>query len=271
MPLFFKNQCGAQRLRMPWGAAVGAGIGLLSDSMKDDKNGGAGSSSTSKEPWAMAAPWLTNNLLLGQNLQTSYLTNPVAPKVQQATDNQYALSDYVRGLVPGMLGQMQAQPLGYDKSNPTQRVKAFDWSLLNADGLGQRSLSNAGGSDNGPAVKAPAESDFVNQGDMLTGFNAGGTSGGIQSLMGSGRYGSFTYGMPKPKPGTQAYRDMSAYFANGGGDPNGYYSAAGGGGGGGFGGGLMAFYNDGTGDSGGGSVGGSPASSGAGGGTPGVW
>ena len=43
MPLFFKHQQGAQRLRMPWGAAIGAGISLIGNEMSSDKNGGAGS------------------------------------------------------------------------------------------------------------------------------------------------------------------------------------------------------------------------------------
>lgn len=39
----------------------------------------------------------------------------------------------------------------------------------------------------------------------------------------AGTYGTFTYGDAMPQPGTQAYRDMSSYFSNGGTDPSNLY------------------------------------------------
>lgn len=218
----------------PWGAAVGAAIGLIGNEMQSDKNGGAGASTTSKEPWALATPWLANNLLLGQQMQGDYLAQPISAKQQQATDNQYALSDYMRGAVPSLLGQMQAQPLGYDKTNPTAKAKAFDWSLAGTggvNGLNQGSLAAA--QDPAKVAKVAAPADFVNQSDTLTGANMGNLASnlGMQSaaggLLGTGKYGSFTYGMAMPQPGTQQYRDMSEYFANGGGDPNNFYGRGG--------------------------------------------
>lgn len=265
---------------MPWGAAVGAGISLIGSQMQDDKNGGAGASSTSKEPWALATPWLANNLLLGQQMQGDYLAQPVSAQQQQAANNQFALSDYMRAEVPSLLNQMQAQPLGYDKANPTAKAKAYDWSLLGSGGGSGGGTSGLGSMQaaqlmqdqldaarrNKPAPEAPA---FVNQSDVLTGANMGNLAKnmGLQSaaggLLGTGKYGSFTYGMAMPAPGTQAYRDMSEYFANGGADPNNYYGRGGGMGSG----GLLGYMGGNSGDS----VGGSPSGDGSGGGNPGVF
>ena len=61
----------------------------------------------------------------------------------------------------------------------------------------------------------------MQQSDTLNGTNY--TSWDGQTMLGTGGYGSFKYGMPTPKPGTQAYRDMSEYFNNGGTDPNNIY------------------------------------------------
>lgn len=256
---------------MPWGAAAGAAIGLIGNSMNSDKNGGAGASQTSKEPWAAAQPWLLQNIAAGQGLQSSYAATPLSPQQQAATANQYGQSDYVRSLVPSLLNQLQSQPLGYDKNNPTARAKPFDWNTAASGLLGQQSLANVPAA----ASKAPEPAkkpDFVNQSDVLDGTNytnqgAFGASG--SSMLGTGQYGQFTYGMPKPKPGTQAYRDMTEYFAFGGGDPNGLYGTATPVANGFGGGGLLGMIGAGAANGAQGSVGGSPASDGSGGGTPG--
>lgn len=204
---------------MPWGAAVGAGIGLLGDAMKSDKNGGAGTQTQSKEPWAPAQPWLLSNIVQGQAMQNQYAAQPFSPKQQAAYDNSYAQSDYMRGLIPSLLNQLQGQPIGFDPSNPTAKQKAWDWNALADGALGQRSVANATAPAPAPAQASLA--DFMQQNDVLNGANATGMGAG--GLLGSGGYGTFKYGMAMPKAGTQEYRDMNAYFANGGYDPNNIY------------------------------------------------
>ena len=250
---------------MPWGAAVGAGISLLGNAMQSDKNGGAGSSTTSKEPWALAQPWLANNLLLGQNMQSQYLAQPIDAKQQQATNNQYALSDYMRGEIPSLLSQLQNQPLGYDRANPTAKAKAFDWSLLGGGGVNGLNQGSVGGAQQAPAPAAPA-SKFTQQGalDPMGQYQAVLRIGDQNAAAGGlgGGYGSFKYGMPMPAPGTPQYRDMQEYFLNGGLDQYNFYGRGAQFGGGGL---LRDSTNSGN------SIGGSPSGDGSGGGNAGVF
>ncbi len=218
---------------MAWiGAAIGAVGGLLSNSMSSDKNGGAGSSSASKEPWAAAQPWLLSNLAQGQALQSQYQAQPFSAQQQAAYDNSYALTDYGRALVPSLLNQIQGQQVGFDKSNPTAKPAAWDWNAVG--GLGQTSVTNAKpAADTSSKSMGDDLSSFINQTEGLNGTNSimtpGGyadTYGGMQSAYGSaqgaGGYGSFRYGMAT-QPGTQARLDQEKYFLLGGADPNNYY------------------------------------------------
>ncbi|MBT2322518.1 hypothetical protein J7E62_09190 [Variovorax paradoxus] len=259
---------------MPWGAAIGAGISLLGDEMKSDKNGGAGGKSSAAEPWAPATPWLLQNLVQGQGLQQQYTDRPFSARQQAAYDNQYALSDYGRQLVPSLLDQMGSQPVGFDKNNRTARPQAWDWNAL-AEGLGQRAISNV--QEPAPAPKAegefsqhqitwlPAQQALIDSGrsPWLLGGGpdsfAGGPPGTVQA---TGGYGGFKYGADV-KPGTKEYRDMQEYLLHGGVDPYGLYGAKNFGGQYGFAGGLMG--NSGN------SVGGSAAADGSGGGGPGAF
>jgi hypothetical protein len=203
---------------MSWGAVVGAGVGLIGSAMSSDKGGGAGTQSQSKEPWAPAQPWLMQNLLQGQQLQNQYTAQPFSQQQQAAYDNSYAQGDYMRELIPSLLGQMQSQPVGFDPANPLARPKAWDWNATGG-GLGQRSVLDARAA---PSAAPPAKErgEFMQQADVLSGMNMTGQT--PTGLLGSGGYGSFRYGMDV-QPGTQAYRDMSEYFANGGLDPNDRY------------------------------------------------
>lgn len=107
------------------GAVAGGAVGLLGESMKDDKNGGAGATTASKEPWDMAAPWLRQQIDRGADLQSRYSNNPYSQQQLAAYGNQNALGDYMRQLTPSLLGQMQGQQLGYDPSNPSARPTGF--------------------------------------------------------------------------------------------------------------------------------------------------
>lgn len=127
---------------MPWGAVAGAVAGSAANSLfSKDKNGGAGSSTASKEPWMDAAPWLRELINQGTDLSNDYAANPFSPVQQQAYSNQYALSDGMRGLIPGLLGQLSGSQVGFDPNNPTARPKSFDFSSI----LGQNSTGTGYG------------------------------------------------------------------------------------------------------------------------------
>ena len=115
---------------MTWGAIGGAVVGgIMSDS------GGGGQTAT-KEPWAEAAPWLKENLRLGQQLQGQYQANPFSATQQQAYMNQFGNSDYARTLASSVLGQMNGfQP--FDRSNPTARPTMFQFPQMTAGAQGQ--------------------------------------------------------------------------------------------------------------------------------------
>lgn len=196
------------------GVAIG---GALLGSMNSGESGGA-SQSQNKEPWAPAQPWLMQNLLQGQALQNRYTAEPFSPQQRAAYDNSYAQSDYMRGLIPGLLGQMQKQPVGFDPANPLARPTAWDWNTVGG-GLGQRSVLDAKPAPSA-APAEPERGQFTQQADVLSGMNMTGQT--ATGLLGGGGYGSFRYGMDV-QPGTQAYRDMSEYFAMGGLDPNDRY------------------------------------------------
>lgn len=132
---------------MPWGAAVGAAIGLVGDSMSD-KNGGAGASTATKEPWAEAAPWLKNLLAQGQTLNDQYTATPFNAQQQQAFGNMANQSAYMQQLVPGLLSQMSGQPTGYDRANPTARPQAFNFNGLLSENPGG-SMSQQSGMQGG--------------------------------------------------------------------------------------------------------------------------
>jgi hypothetical protein len=262
---------------MPWGAAAGAVIGLAGDAMKDDKNGGAGTTTSSSEPWMPATPWLLQNLQSGQALQQQYADRPFSARQLAAYDQSYAQGDAMRSLVPSLLGQLQGQPVGFDKNNRSARPKAWDWdSFIKSLGEGG-SVRNAQEPAAAPVVK---ESPGFTQQDMgytalqqslldsgrnpfMTGYGVaiGGQPGGSGV---TGGFGSYRYG-DTPKPGTQAYRDMTEYFLMGGNDPWDLAPA---------GMGLKRAANPfllGGGTTTGDSVGGSAAADGSGGGGPGAF
>lgn len=217
---------------MPWSIAapvIGAvASSALSSGGGGSSGGGAGSGTQSKEPWAMAQPWILSNLVQGQNLQNAYTAQPFSNLQNQAYANQGNQSNYMRALVPGLLSQLSGQPLAYDRNNQNARPQPFDFAsgdtlkgLLAQMASGS---SNTTPAQNTPQVQQPKQEEgtFTQQSDILNGMNrAGQNQDG--SLIGSGGYGTFKYGMPMPQPGTQAYRDMSAYFNNGGADPNNLY------------------------------------------------
>lgn len=113
---------------MPWGvaaAAVGAGGSLLA--AKEGKKGGAGSSTSAYTPYA-TGDWIKNLAQRGSDISWDYQQNPFSAAQNAAYNNQYALSDSVRALVPSLLGQLGSQPVGFDPRNPTAKAAGFDWT-----------------------------------------------------------------------------------------------------------------------------------------------
>lgn len=216
---------------MTWGAIGGAAVSVVGGALMSgggsDKNGGAGTQTQSKDPWAPVQPWILNNVVQGQNLQNAYTKQPFSNLQNQAYNNQNNQSAYMRALVPDLLGQISGQQLGYDRSNPNARPTAFNFASGDTlKGLLAQMASganNASPMQNTPQVQQPQQEEgtFTQQGDVLNGANMLSFDG--QTMLGKGGYGSFKYGMPTPQPGTQAYRDMSKYFENGGADPNNIY------------------------------------------------
>jgi len=124
---------------MAWiGPVIGAVGGLLSSS-----GGGGSSTSSDSGPWAATQPLLANLALQTATLQPQYAAMPFNQQQLAAINNQFGLSDYARSLVPQLLGQMQSQPLGFDRNNPTARPQAYNWGLAGDNPLNSRGLLSA--------------------------------------------------------------------------------------------------------------------------------
>lgn len=248
IPSFEQRRCAGHRLvAQTWGAIGGAAVSVVGGALMGgggDKNGGAGTQTQSKEPWGPAQPWIMNNLQQGQMLQNAYTAQPFSNAQTQAYNNQGNQSSYMRALVPDLLGQISGQKLGFDRANQNARPNAFNFAgNSNLQGLLAQMASGANNSspmDNTPKMQQPEDGKFMQQSGVVNGMNMSGLNTGALNgdpraflngqsggtLLGNGGYGTFKYGM-QPQPGTQQYRDMSLYFANGGVDPNNYYGKGG--------------------------------------------
>ncbi len=279
---------------MPWSIAAPIAGAVVSSALSDSgssKGGGAGAKSETKEPWLAAQPWLMSNLAQGQILQDAYAKQPFSAAQNAAYNNQNNQSAYMGGLVPSLLGQISGQQVGFDRSRPNVRPNAYNFNGAgNGTGTGgaggllnmlSRDATNLNPAANTPQLTPAEAPKFTQQGDtmpqMVNWNNQGGDSEAYMAQMfpkvsetpydSVGSFGSFKYGMEMPKAGTQAYKDMSDYFAYGGTDPMNKYGR-----GGTANANPMAnIYAFGAGNGGGGSVGGSPGSDGSGGGAPGVY
>lgn len=84
--------------------ATGLTIANGVKSLLDDGGGGA-ATSTTREPWSAAQPWMRENIDYGRALQKFYSENPFSPQQQSAYQNIFRDLDSMRsGLVPGMMG-----------------------------------------------------------------------------------------------------------------------------------------------------------------------
>ncbi len=238
---------------MTWGAVAGAAIGVVGSAMSSDggsSGGGAGASTASKDPWMAAQPWMRSNIAQGQNLQGQYQRAPFNEAQLRAYGNMGAQSDYMRQLVPGLLGTASRQQLGWDRSNPDARPEAYRFDASGPSGgllgsLTGQALANYGAANptpQAPQMQQGRRGTFTNQisdpanerGMSYFRGNTGLTHGENSALFGQGMspdspavfnggFGEFKYGMDIPEPGTEAYRDMMEYFQYGGADPYGIY------------------------------------------------
>lgn len=211
---------------MTWGAVAGAAVGVVGSALTSDKNGGAGTQTATKEPWEAAAPWLRGLLGQGQALNDQYTAQPFSAQQQAAYQNQYGQSDYMRQLIPGLLGQLGQQQVGFDRSNPTARTKGYDFGggLLGPN-LNQVGLLNAA------PVAAPAQQQQAaprpfTQNRTFESFTPERVMAEQNPSSLGGGLGAFKYGDAMPHPGTQAYRDFQEYLQWGGTDPSYLYSQA---------------------------------------------
>lgn len=168
---------------MPWsiaapiaGAVVG---GLMSDSGGSNRNGGAGTQTASKEPWSAAQPWLRSNLASGQTMQSQYAAAPFNDAQLTAYGNMGAQSDYMRQIIPGLLGTASRQQLGWDRANPDARPERYRFDAAGdttpgattqalgglLGSLSGQSIGNFGAANPLPPAPAPQEErgTFVQQ------------------------------------------------------------------------------------------------------------
>lgn len=105
---------------MTWGAIGSAAVGVVGSALLAPDGGQT--SSSSKEPWEDAAPWLRENIATGQQLQQHYAQTPFN-SLQQA-GMQGLLSNYQHQnntVIPGLMGfadRLMGQ--NYQRGQPQQ-------------------------------------------------------------------------------------------------------------------------------------------------------
>lgn len=243
IPSFEMRRCAGHRLvAQTWGAVAGAAVGVVGSALTNkggsSTNGGAGTQTQTKEPWAAAQPWIMNNMQTGQALQSQLAAQPFNAQQLQAYQNQGNQSAYMRAAVPSLLGQMSGQQLGFDRSNPNARPTAFNFNGTGGDGQGLLSLlngapqsyGNLNPSQQGQGGDFRQQTQSTNPADQYMSILRAGmtpeqlSKAGMDPMAGmNGSYGSFKYGSAMPQPGTKEYRDMNEYFAYGGTDPYNMY------------------------------------------------
>lgn len=141
---------------MPWGAAIGGALSLAGQAMSSDKNGGAGSSSNTKEPWAGAQPWILSNIARGQDLQRQRESNPFSDAQINAYGTRAAQSDFIKNLLPSLMQQSSQQPLGFNRGDPNARVSPYNFDGTTPEGGSAGLLQKLLADLRNPAAKSPA-------------------------------------------------------------------------------------------------------------------
>lgn len=110
---------------MAW-YAVGA---TVAGAVLNSGNSQGGTATQTKDPWAAAVPWLTQNLGTGQQLQQYYQQNPFNQQQQNAYSNMGSNSDYARQLASSVLGQMNNfKP--FSQANPSATPMTYQFPTM---------------------------------------------------------------------------------------------------------------------------------------------
>lgn len=99
---------------------VGAALGALGS--QDSKQ----TTTSDKSPWAPAAPWLTANLGLGQQMQNQYMANPFSQYQKQAYNQSAGIGNQARAMYNNLLPQFNAMQ-GFDRNNPTAKMAPLNF------------------------------------------------------------------------------------------------------------------------------------------------
>jgi hypothetical protein len=88
------------------------------------------STTADKSPWAPAQDWMKSNIARGQALQKQYADSPFNALQKQAYNNQAGLGNQFRGMVNGMVPQMnQFKP--YQRTPQSQVVSPYNFGTSN--------------------------------------------------------------------------------------------------------------------------------------------
>lgn len=207
---------------MSWAMVGGAAVGVVGNALTSDKNGGAGTTAASKEPWAPAAPWLQDQIKTGQALQGQYAQNPFNQQQLNAYANMGRTSQYANQLVPDLLGQLGGQSVGFDRNNTNGRVTPFSFNGAGGGAGGSGGSGGLLGMLSQSAMGAPTSAA-----NPPPPPPAAPVAAPVSDAPG---YGEFKYGN-FPTEGSQAHKDMQTYFsqfgATGAADPYGIYGSRG--------------------------------------------
>jgi hypothetical protein len=125
------------------GPVLGAVGGALTS--KDQEQTANSTSTTTKDPYAPAKPFIDQQIAQGQSLANQYQANPFSAGQKQAYNNLTGLLGAINGNLGGLLGGMNAASSGtnnFDRSNPR---KALTGSSINMSGWTPGLLNLFGG------------------------------------------------------------------------------------------------------------------------------
>jgi hypothetical protein len=125
------------------GPVLGAVGGALTS--KDQEQTANSTSTTTKDPYAPAKPFIDQQIAQGQSLANQYQANPFSAGQKQAYNNLTGLLGQINGGLGGLLGGMNAASSGannFDRANPR---KALTGSSFNLSGYAPGLLNLFGG------------------------------------------------------------------------------------------------------------------------------